>query len=255
MYKVLIVDDEYEIRKGISNYFPWKETGFEVIGEAENGMEALKFIQKNHVDVVLSDIKMPVMTGIKLAQILYMQHNNIKIVFLSAYKDFEYAKKALTFGVSDYIVKPTKYKDLLNVFIKIKYELDLEQLENKKNIVKITEDVEHLHYHSKIIITIKNFTRNNYQSVTLNGVAEKVNMSPSYLSKYFKMKTGEKFSDYLLKVKMEKAKELLMDIKYKTYEVSELVGYSSPKNFTRTFKKYYGQSPRDFRNGVRNEKF
>lgn len=255
MYKVLIVDDEYEIRKGISNYFPWNETGFEVIGEAENGREALKIIQKKHVDVVLCDIKMPVMTGIQLVQVLYEQHKNVKVVFLSAYKDFEYAKKALVFGVRDYIVKPTKYKDLLNVFIKIKHELDMEQIDNQKNETIKDEDVENLHYHDKVIITIKDIVRNNYQNVTLQDVAEKVNMSTSYLSKYFKMKTGENFSDYLFRVKMEKARELLMDIRYKTYEVSELVGYTSPKNFTRSFKKYYGQNPRDFRNGVKNEKF
>ncbi|WP_304944114.1 helix-turn-helix domain-containing protein, partial [Vallitalea guaymasensis] len=96
---------------------------------------------------------------------------------------------------------------------------------------------------------IKNITKNNYQNVTLQYVADKVNISPSYLSKYFKSKTGENFSDYVLKIKMEKARELLMDIKYKTYEVSELVGYTNPKNFTRAFKKYFGQSPRNYRNG------
>lgn len=249
MYKVLIVDDEYEIRKGISNYFPWAETGFEVIGEAENGREALKIIQKNHVDVVLCDIKMPVMTGIQLAQILYEQHGNIKIIFLSAYKDFDYAKKALIFGVKDYIVKPTKYKDLLNVFVKIKSELDKEEVVQEQDRTVKDTMIDDTSYHDKMIITIKNMTKSNYQNATLQHVAEKVNMSSSYLSKYFKIKTGENFSDYLLKIKMEKARELLMDIQYKTYEVSELVGYTNPKNFTRAFKKYFGQSPRNFRNG------
>ncbi|WP_113671956.1 response regulator transcription factor [Vallitalea guaymasensis] len=249
MYKVLIVDDEYEIRKGISNYFPWNEIGFEVIGEAENGREALKIIQKNHVHVVLCDIKMPHMTGIQLAQILYEQYSHIKIVFLSAYKDFEYAKKALVYGVKDYIVKPTKYKELLNVFVKIKSELDKsEVIINKDNPVK-DDKTQDTTYHDKMIITIKNITKNNYQNITLQHVADKVNISPSYLSKYFKSKTGENFSDYVLKIKMEKARELLMDIKYKTYEVSELVGYTNPKNFTRAFKKYFGQSPRNYRNG------
>lgn len=250
MYKVLIVDDEYEIRTGISNYFPWSETGFEVIGEAENGREALKIIQKNHVDVVLCDIRMPVMTGIQLAQILHEQHRSIKLVFLSAYKDFEYAKRALAFGVRDYIVKPTKYNELLNVFVKIKAELDSEVEIIKQDTLIENTISEDIYYHDKMIIKIKDITKNNCQNATLELVAKEVNMSPSYLSKYFKMKTGEKFSDYLLRIKMEKARDLLMDIRHKTYEVSELVGYTSPKNFTRAFKNYYGQSPRDFRNGA-----
>ncbi|UUZ94754.1 helix-turn-helix transcriptional regulator [Paenibacillus sp. P25] len=73
-------------------------------------------------------------------------------------------------------------------------------------------------------------------------------MNPYYLSKYFKSKTGENFSDYLTRIRMNTAAELLKDIKYKTYEVSEMVGYSSAKNFTRTFRKYFGQSPKEFRN-------
>ncbi|UUZ79132.1 helix-turn-helix domain-containing protein [Paenibacillus sp. P26] len=73
-------------------------------------------------------------------------------------------------------------------------------------------------------------------------------MNPYYLSKYFKSKTGENFSDYLTRIRMNTAAEPLKDIKYKTYEVSEMVGYSGAKNFTRTFRKYFGQSPKEFRN-------
>nr|WP_275900810.1 helix-turn-helix transcriptional regulator [Paenibacillus periandrae] len=73
-------------------------------------------------------------------------------------------------------------------------------------------------------------------------------MNPDYVSKYFKQKTGQNFSDYIVEIRMGKAIELLQDINYKTYEISELVGYSYPKNFTRTFKKFYGISPREFRN-------
>nr|WP_276531950.1 helix-turn-helix domain-containing protein [Brevibacillus invocatus] len=88
----------------------------------------------------------------------------------------------------------------------------------------------------------------NYREATLDDAARLVHMNPYYLSKYFKKKTGENFSDYLIRVKMEKAKEFLMDVNNRTYTISEMVGYSNVKNFTRTFRKYVGKSPREFRN-------
>ena len=105
-------------------------------------------------------------------------------------------------------------------------------------------------YTEKIIAVIKNYLQKSYQSATLEEAAQLVHMNPYYLSKFFKDKTGENFSDYFIAVRMNKAAELLNDIAYKTYEISEMVGYSNPKNFTRTFKKFFGKTPKEFRNSV-----
>ena len=126
MYNLIIVDDEEEIRQALGNYIPWEELGFRMIGLAKNGKEALKFIQKHKVDVILCDIKMPKMNGIELAEIIYRQKIKTKVVFLSAYEDFNYAKKAIIYGVEDYIVKPTKYQELMEVFTKLKVTLNKE---------------------------------------------------------------------------------------------------------------------------------
>jgi two-component system response regulator YesN len=75
-----------------------------------------------------------------------------------------------------------------------------------------------------------------------------VHMNPYYISKFFKNKSGENFSDYLIRIRMNKAAELLQDYNFKIYEVSELVGYSSTKHFTRTFKKTFGKNPKEYRN-------
>lgn len=259
MYTLLIADDEQEIRQALGNYFPWEEMGFKVIGLAENGKEALKIIQKKQVDVILCDIKMPKMNGVNLAEIIHNQNINTRVIFLSAYRDFDYVKKALIYGVEDYIVKPTKYQELVEIFKKVKERLDKEsrKMLSEKAIGRIkTKNNDLLNreksrdtFNDKIVLTVKTLVNKNFQTITLEDVAEKVHMSPCYLSKFFKEATGENFSDYIFKIKMDKAKELLMDIKYRIYDVSNIVGYSNPKNFSRAFKNYTGKTPSQFRKG------
>lgn len=249
MYKLLIVDDEYEIRNGLRNYFPWDQIGFEVVSCIDNGRKALDFIQKNSVDVLLCDVKMPVLTGIDVAKQLHSEGSKIKIVFLSGYRDFEYARKAMTYGVKTYITKPTKYNELLETFTNMKNELDRE---NTIRSDKINENRDgassvDLSFDCRIIDIIKQYIASNYRVVTLEGAAGQVHMNPFYVSRFFKQKTGQNFSDYVISVKMTKALELLKDIRYKTYEVSEMIGYSNAKNFTRTFKRYYGKSPKEYK--------
>ncbi|MEK4228222.1 response regulator transcription factor [Solibacillus sp. FSL H8-0538] len=239
MYKLLIADDEYEIRNGLSSYFPWESIGFEVVGQAADGVEILTFIEQQPVDVLLTDIRMPVMTGIQVAQHLFEHQANIKVVFLSGFQDFHYAQQAIAYGVNNYITKPTKYSELSDVFCKIKQLLDANQKPYLLPQLESSND--------KIIDTIKKYVQSHYQNASLEGAAKLVHMNPYYISKYFKEKTGTNFSDYVVQVKMKKAAELLDDVQYKIYEISEMVGYSNSKNFTRTFRKTFGKSPREYR--------
>ncbi|NLW55253.1 MAG: response regulator [Firmicutes bacterium] len=243
MYKLVIVDDEYEIRMGLCRYFPWRELGFEVVGQFADGHQVLEFCQEHHVDVILSDIKMPGIDGISLAKHMYEEKPQIKMVFISGFRDFDYARKALNYGVRDYILKPTKYEELYTVFSKIKEELD-----NKDHLDLADDKTEGHNYYEQVISRVKKYLVNEYRNATLEEAAKLVHLSPNYLSKLFKEQTGENFSDFLIKIRMTKAAELLGDISLKTYQVSDLVGYSNPKNFTRTFKKYYGKTPKEFRN-------
>lgn len=246
MYQLLIADDEFEIRNGLSQYFPWDELGFEIASLVENGREVLDVVSKQPIDVILCDIQMPVMSGIDVARELHQQNSPVKIVFLSGYREFEYAQQALSYGVKSYIVKPTKYNELENVFRKLKIELD-QSKGSQSPSTNVPEEKESAAPET-VIAKVKSYLEQNYREATLDDAARLVHMNPYYLSKYFKKKTGENFSDYLIRVKMEKAKEFLMDVNNRTYTISEMVGYSNVKNFTRTFRKYVGKSPREFRN-------
>lgn len=246
MYKLLIVDDEYEIRMGLSNYFPWSQIGFEVVGQADDGASAYRFIKSQPVDVVLCDIRMPTMSGIDLAKELHKDRAGVKVVLLSGYREFEYARQALEYGVRDYIVKPTQYAKVVQIFSALKKELDAS--DGRDGEARGTRPYGGAT--AQIVELVRDYVQKNYLTATLEDSAKLVYMNPFYLSKYFKNKTGENFSDYLTKVKMQKAAEFLRDVKYKTYEVSSMTGYTNPKNFARAFKKYYGCTPREFRSGA-----
>lgn len=243
MYKLIIVDDEPEIRKGISQYFPWEDLGFTVVSLFEDGKHAYEYICQHPIDVVLCDINMPVISGLDLARLIHDNYPKIQIVFLSGYSKFSYAQQALEYNVKSYILKSAKYNELIRVFTRIHTELDAAQYGN--NLPEKSEPDSS--FDNKVIETIKKYIKEHYADVTLEDLTNQVHMNPQYISRFFKKVTGQNFSDYLIEVRMQKAAQLLQDIQYKTYEVSDLVGYSNSVNFTRTFKRYYGMSPREYR--------
>ncbi len=131
LYKVLLVDDEEDIRVGISRKMDWSGLGFELVGEAENGRDALELAESVQPDVVLTDIKMPFMDGLELCSILTKRLPGSKFVVFSGFDDFEYAKQAVRMNVSEYILKPINAAELSAVLQKLKEQLDTERTERQ----------------------------------------------------------------------------------------------------------------------------
>ena len=128
MINILIVDDEPFIRQGLRILINWNYYGYSIIGEASNGNEALKFIEKNNVDLIITDIKMPEMDGLALVKNIYEKwKKRIKCIMLSGYYEFEYAKTAIKYGVKEYILKPIEREELINILISFKEEYDKEK--------------------------------------------------------------------------------------------------------------------------------
>ncbi|MGG1555213.1 response regulator [Paenibacillus ferrarius] len=130
-YKIMIVDDEFEIREGLNSYY-WERFHFQVIGCAANGKQALDLMQRNDVDVVITDIKMPIMDGIELSRAINAHYPHVKIVILSGYKEFSYARDALQAGVSEYLLKPVDLKNLSESMMKLKLQLDDERQSSQR---------------------------------------------------------------------------------------------------------------------------
>ena len=114
MYTLLIADDEPLIRNGVKKIIDWESLGFSRIFMAEDGVEALEIIRNNKVDLVLTDIAMPFMTGLELSEILAKEFPQIHVVILTGYEDFEYAQQSVDLGVKNYILKPVGAETLYN---------------------------------------------------------------------------------------------------------------------------------------------
>ena len=130
-YRVLLVDDEEEIRTGISRKIDWPSLGFRLVGEAGNGEEALELAEQLRPDVVLTDIKMPFMDGLELCRRLRISLPGARLVVFSGFDDFEYARQAVSMGVSEYILKPINAPELGQVLGKLREQLDRQRLERR----------------------------------------------------------------------------------------------------------------------------
>lgn len=243
-YSLLIADDEREIRHGLVTYFPWKATGFEVVAEAEDGDAALLLLTTRHIDVALLDIRMPGKTGLEVARALQEKKSATTVVMLSAYRDFEYARQAMSYGVQHYVLKSTRYQEMIGVFERLKRSLD-ERLQ--------PEQAEVRPYYDALQQGITEYLGNHPDSATLEGAAAAVGKSASFVSKTYRDTENRQFGEALLSLRMQRAAKLLRDYRLKTYQVSESVGYATPKSFTRAFRQYFGKSPQEYRRETARE--
>jgi len=127
MYKLLIADDESTILKGLSEFMPWDTVGCEVSGVAKDGHEAIEFIASSPPDIVITDIKMPRKSGIDVAQFVHVNYPKIKMIILTGFAEFEYARSALIYGVSDYELKPVSKTRLLESVKELTAKIDEER--------------------------------------------------------------------------------------------------------------------------------
>lgn len=431
--KLMIVDDEYEIRQGLRS-FDYSAFGIEVSDDCENGLFALKALELAPADILVTDIRMPLMDGLELAEKVAARYPHIKIIVLSGYDDFEYAKKCMKHGALDYLLKPLDFEEYEKVLVEAARLIDREKdvqeraavlerkaklsahhlrrkflrdllqramtdeaielesafsevmleengeyavcllrldsypdrprgvgdkewnlilftldnlmqdlwdeqgmgyhevddkgqisliLTNPDEVAELKRSPEHLRarmerivlglkrfrgllkshmsyvmgptvagpgrirlsyreaealFHAPsareeeeqvaseareetiggelerenghyLIEEAKRFVEENYdRTITLDDVARHVHLNASYLSFLFKEMTGQKYIDYLILYRIEKAKSLLKQTNYKIHEIGERVGYENPRYFTLVFKKYAKQSPVEYRN-------
>jgi two component transcriptional regulator, araC family len=136
LYKILLVDDEEEVRKSIIKKINWEEEGFLVVGDAENGVEALEKIENLNPDLVFTDIRMPYMDGLELINEINIRYPLIKSMIFSGFDDFDYAKEAIKMGVIEYVLKPVSAPELTEILRKVHKNLDAE-LDKKRDIEKL----------------------------------------------------------------------------------------------------------------------
>ncbi|THF78408.1 response regulator transcription factor [Cohnella fermenti] len=348
MPKVLIADDEHMIKLSLTKLIDDSNSGFKVVGLADDGQEALESIESLNPDLLITDINMPVMDGFELIAELGRTRRDLDIVVISGYDEFEYVQSALRHGVSDYLLKPVKSDQVLRMLNKLSEKRSAEResrqlrsssIKDSKSLAErladslwsahepeVAQAIADVREHSaslessqyppspffldllvflndelirlsggsisskqafeeewrgaaapmtdqlerlaKELIEAVRSTRNwgykkqiaksidflnercGDEGLTLQTVAEHVGMSSGYFSRIFKDMMGESFIQYLINLRLERAKALLAESDCLTYEAAYKVGYSDYPHFAKAFKRKFSLSPSEYRKNM-----
>lgn len=235
--RVLLVDDEIMIREGFKRLFKWEEHDCEVVGEAADGMEALTQIDLLQPDIVIMDINIPIMNGLKVIQLSRIKHPEMAFIIVSGYDDFSYCREALRLQITDYILKPVNYDEFGTCIDNLKISM----FESR------TTDESAALGENTIIGIIRYMQEHLAEEISLNVLSEEFHLSAQYISQLFKSEIGVNFLAYLTNIRMEKAKKLLLSTTFSIAEISEKCGYGDYRVFTKVFKKTEGITPSQYR--------
>lgn len=246
-YQILLVDDEYFVRQSLLRRLKSLENDdFKVIAEAENGEEALESLEKHDVQIVITDIRMPVMDGLELTKRIHQKYPRILTIILTGYAEFEYAQTAIRHGAFDYLLKPVSEEaldDLLNrtrAALEEYYELP----EDKRSALSGEEYVQQ---------AIRYMQEHYMNDIDFGELASEMGFHSAYLARLFGRYAGESPLKYLTGIRIREAKRLLLDTNLPISAVGERVGYPDQFHFSKTFRKVTGENPSSFRKKEKQE--
>ncbi len=236
MYRVVLVDDEELILKGLRRAFPWAEYGCEVAGDARDGREGLALVRQLRPDILLTDIRMPNMDGLTRIAALKAELPRLQIAVLTAFRDFDYAQRAINVGVCRYLLKPSKMDELREAGAVITARIAA--LPPAPAEPDDADETDESHEAGAFVAraALKYIQAHFTEHLSLSDVAEQVYVSQWHLSKLINRHLKQSFLDIVNDLRVERAKELLAEPSRRISEVSQVVGYADVAHFSRTFK-------------------
>lgn len=260
--QLLIVDDEEIIRKGLLR-LDWESAGIRQVHVAEDGIQAKEFLMRRPVDIILSDIKMPGMSGLELAEFVSETSRLIKVILLTGFNEFSYAKSAIRSGVCDYLLKPIQPAELLEAVRTAVQSLQQEHFNRKiidahqqaSGYSSVGQEI--LQSFGKVNDTaqliLEDIILHYKQPLTLHALAEKHHFSSMYIGRVVKKETGYSFVDILTAVRLMHACGYLLSARtYKIQEICELSGFHDQRYFSQVFKRVFACPPLEYRKRCRN---
>ena len=234
-HRVLVADDERMIRQGVQILIT-RHYGDLIVLEANNGQQCWDMLNTEpQIQLAFVDIRMPELDGLQVCEKIKMAGLLVKVVIISGFRDFDYARQALRYGVADYLLKPVNPSDVLRLIQEVIQvpPLTTELIEKQERL--LIEQVrtwiyDHLH-----------------QDLTLLDLSLQFHYSVNYLSMLFKKEMGTGFQEYLLACRMQRAKHLLLDPTLRISDIAQQVGYTNPKAFSIAFHKACGIPPTEYR--------
>lgn len=255
MLKVLLVDDEAPILNNLKKVLPWQEMGMEVVGMARSGMDALRIAEETRPDLVLSDIRMPVMDGLTFIGKLRELDLDSEVLLLTGYQEFDYAREAIRLGVKEYICKPIHYEELGNKIREIGAKIRSKQFKNKLyNSIPLFQEIPETDNDSgkKTPDQLMNFaaqyiSEHLHSDIGIDELANKTGISSSYFCLLFKNRFAMTFVEYVTQQRIEAAKFMLANSDKSITTIGSGVGYQERRYFTKVFQKQTGMSPSEYR--------
>ncbi|AZP04799.1 response regulator transcription factor [Jeotgalibaca ciconiae] len=251
MYRILIVEDEHIIRKGLIYGFNYEKAGCVIVGEANNGQQGIEKIKELNPDIVITDINMPVKDAFEMLEetmdYLY------STIIISGYDEFSNAQKAIKYGVSEFIVKPIDMEELAEAISRAKYQRKVnqsfiqerEKSADIKNIQLIEKEKQLVH--DEVIREMIQFVNQNFNKrFVFQDVAKEIGYSSTLLHNRFKDYMNMTFNDYVNRYRIQKSIVYLKQNKLKLYEIAGECGFSDYKYFNKVFKKYINMSASEF---------
>lgn len=264
---LLIAEDEQMLRTGLAS-LNWASQGITLLAAAKNGLQAVEMAEEHPVDILLSDIRMPGLSGMEVAQFVRDRYPGAEILFLSGYEEFEYAKKAISLHANNYILKPAMPQEVLRAVgaakdkivqrrreDETKRQMEME-LQNLSKVASVTQTpTEEAGIPTEEDITqVVNYIHKHYQeSLNLAALAEEFHFNPVYLSRLIKKKSGHTFTELLTSTRMYHAARLLRDTVLKNGEICTRIGMGDERYFGQVFLRTYGVSPQQYRKQHRQE--
>ena len=234
-YRILVADDERMIRQGLQVLITRHYRDLVVV-EASNGQECWDILNTTpQIQLAFVDIRMPELDGLQICEKIKTVRLPVKVVIISGFRDFDYARQALRYGVADYLLKPVNHSDVLRLVHEAVLipPLAAEVIEKQERLL-IEQARTWIHDHL-------------HKDITLLDLSQQFHYSVSYISMLFKKQIGTGFQEYLLDCRIQRAKHLLQDPALRISEIAQQVGYTNPKAFSIAFRKACGIPPTEYR--------
>ncbi|MFM1538939.1 MULTISPECIES: response regulator transcription factor [Helcococcus] len=252
MYKVLLVEDELYVRRGLSYLFNWEELNCIIVGEAENGQIGLKMIENLNPDIVILDINMPILSGLDMLK--EIKNKKFESIILSGYDEFEYAKDAINQNSIAYLLKPVDHEEL-----KIAIKKAINKIKSNKKIISLEKELNNkldkldldsediLSNNSKSTVQILEYIEQNYKDkINIDDLIKITNKGKTSLLVNFKEDTNKTLTEYVNIFRIKKAILLMYETDYTIENISYEVGFSNYRYFSSVFKKYMDITPSEF---------
>lgn len=245
MDSVMIIEPDKKTSKKLMEQINWKRMSCQAAGVEKTAAKGLEKIEKLQPDIIIAEIHLPDRSGLEMIEILDERGYEGEFIVMAQHGTFEEAKRAIQCGVSGFLIKPVDPGELELTIRRIRKRAKKRERKRQKGQLSFFTDIENAQekYSPAVRRALNYIETHLYEELSLTVLCETVGLSPSYFSRLFKQETGEGFLSYVHKAKMEQARILLKDPRYKVYQAAEMLGYHNYPYFYQLYKKQFGFPP------------